>query len=216
MSAAADKRLAAAVLERHGEMYSAELGVDLARNTPSPLFRWLCASLLMSARISGAIMRAATALADHGWTTAQKMAESTWRQRVTVLNRAGYARYDESTSRMLGDTAQLLLDQYGGDLRRLRDRAERRPDEERRLLKAFKGVGDVGVDIFFREVQIAWDELHPFADKRSLEAAERIGLPSSAEALAELVSRRDFPRLLAGLTRMAREKDLEAILETVR
>lgn len=51
------------------------------------------------------------------------MAEATWRQRTDVLNRAGYARYDESTSRMLGDTAQLLLDRYRGDLRKLREEA---------------------------------------------------------------------------------------------
>jgi len=70
---------------------------------------------------------------------------------VRVLNRAGYARYDESTSRMLGDTCALLLERYRGDLRKLREEAGHDPQRERALLKEFKGLGDVGVDIFSRE-----------------------------------------------------------------
>jgi hypothetical protein len=51
-------------------------------------------------------------------------------------------------------------------------------------LKEFKGLGDVGVDIFFREVQVAWQELRPFADRRTLDAAGRLGLPKDAGKLA--------------------------------
>jgi hypothetical protein len=28
-------------------------------------------------------------------------------------------------------------------------------------------MGDVGVDIFFREIQLAWDELDPFRDEKA-------------------------------------------------
>ncbi len=51
------------------------------------------------------------------------MAAASWADRAEVLNGAGYARYDERTSTMLGQTAELLLRDYGGDLRRLRERA---------------------------------------------------------------------------------------------
>ena len=65
---------------------------------PSVLFRWLCASILLSARTSaGAAMEAAQALAGQGWTAAPKMAAATWEQRTRTLSRAAYARYDEST-----------------------------------------------------------------------------------------------------------------------
>src|SRR5207248_1977231 len=83
--------------------------------------------------------------------------------RARVLNESGYARYDERTSTALADTAQLIVDRYGGDLRRLRRAADRDPTVERRLLKQCKGIGDVGVDIFFREAQRTWAELYPFA-----------------------------------------------------
>jgi hypothetical protein len=207
------KRIVDALLERHGETYAAELGLDLAKGTPSVLFRWLCASILLSARISAGIaMQAARALADQGWTTAEKMAAATWEQRTRTLNEAGYARYDESTSRMLGDTAKMLLQRYGGDLRKLRQAAERDPARERSLLKQCKGLGDVGVSIFCRETQLAWDELYPFADKRALEAAERLGLAKDAQALAKQVPREEFPRLLAALVRAGLAKDIEAVL----
>jgi hypothetical protein len=210
MAKPSQDRIVAALLERHGLTYAEELGIKLERGTPSVLFRWLCASILLSARIgAGAAMHAARALAEQGWTTAEKMAAATWEQRTRTLNRAGYARYDESTSRMLGDTAEMLLDKYQGDLRKLRDAAER----ERVLLKECKGIGEVGADIFCREAQVTWDELFPFADRRALEAAGRLGLDSDANRLASRVARKDYPRLLAALVRTGLAKDFDSVLE---
>jgi endonuclease III len=211
------KRIVDALLERHGETYAAELGIDLAKGKPSVLFRWLCASILLSARISAGIaMQAARALADQGWTTAEKMAAATWEQRTRTLNEAGYARYDESTSRMLGDTAEMLLERYGGDLRKLRQAAERNPERERELLKQCKGLGDVGVSIFLREVQHIWEEVYPFADKRALDTARRLELASDPQALAGQVPRHEFPRLMAALVRTGLAKDMEAVVQAAR
>ena len=79
----------------------------------------------MSARIgAGQAVKAAHALTEAGWTTADNLAATSWRERVRVLNRHGYARYDERTTSMLGDACELLLlDRYRGDLRRLRTEA---------------------------------------------------------------------------------------------
>jgi hypothetical protein len=217
MAGPSKDRIVEALLERHGRTYAQELGLDLAKGTSSVLFRWLCASILLSARIrADAAIEAARALAEKGWTTAQKMAASTWEQRTRTLNQAGYARYDESTSRMLGDTAGMLIEKYGGDLRRLREAASRDPAAERRLLKACKGLGDVGVDIFFREAQLVWDELYPFAGRRDLDAAVRLGLEKEAAALAKRVPRHDFPRLTAALVRMSLAKDLDGVREQAK
>jgi hypothetical protein len=202
------------VLKRYPRSHADLLGIDVGKNTPAPLYQWLIASLLFSARISGEIaQRAAQALFDKGWRTPQRMADTTWRERVTVLNKSGYARYDESTSRYIGETTAAVLDSYGGDLRRLRQRAGGDVRRLRQFLKEFKGIGDVGADIFCREVQVPWDELYPFADRRALAVASDLGLPARAEALAGLVERRrDLPRLLAGLTFVARRHEVEDVL----
>lgn len=202
-----------ALLERHGRTYASELGIELERDTPSVLYRWLCAATLLSARIGADLaIQAARGLAEQGWTTAQKMADATWQRRTRTLSQAGYARYDESTSRMLGDTAQMPLEKYGGDLRKLREAAERDPGRERTLLKECKGIGDVGADIFCREAQIAWDELFPFAHRRALKAARQLGLEDDAGRLGKRVSRKDYPRLLAAVVRTSLAKDFDEVL----
>lgn len=194
--------LIANLLRRYGQIFSHELGLDLSKGAPSSLFRWLCASLLMSAPISHNVaLRAAATLARKHWTTAEKLNESTWEERVRALDSAGYVRFDESAARLLGDAARKTMRDYDGDLRKLRDRAERNPVTERALIKAFDGIGDVGADIFLREVQVVWQEQYPLADRRALLAAARFGLPDTAEQLASMVDRGTFPRLLAALVR---------------
>ena len=193
--------VASELLRRYPRTYAEELGINRL-DRPSDLFRLLVLALLMSARIRASIaVDAAAALFREGWRTAKAMADAGWEVRARTLNRAGYARYDERTSTMLGETSALLLDRYEGDLRRLREEAGQQPATERNLIKECKGIGDVGADIYFREVQREWSELFPFADKRALQAAKRFGLASDAGSLAELISRDDFPRLINALVR---------------
>jgi endonuclease III len=193
--------VASELLRRYPRTYAEELGIDRL-DRPSDLFRLLVLALLMSARIRASIaVDAAAALFRERWRTARAMADASWEARARTLNRAGYARYDERTSTMLGETSALLLDRYKGDLRRLREEAGQQPATERKLIKECKGIGDVGTDIFFREVQREWSELYPFADKRALQAAKRFGLAADARSLAELTSRGDFPRLINALVR---------------
>ncbi len=207
-------KLAATALEQHGLTFAEDLGGGEVKNTPASLFRLLCFAHLASTPIRHEIAMAATrALFQQGWTTPQKMANATWADRTRTLNAAGYARYDESTAERLGHNAQLLLDRYRGDLRRLRDEAKRDPDNERQRLKAFKGIGDVGVDIFFRDAQVVWAELYPFADRVALRSAASLGLPDDARALARLVDDdpRAFARLVAALVRIDLAKQHEQV-----
>jgi hypothetical protein len=209
-------KLAEAVLERHGRTYAEELGIKLTRPTPSALFRLLCAASLFSARIdAGIATEAAKNLKRRGWTTAEKLHGSTWEQRVKALNDAGYTRYQERTATMLGDMTQTLLERWDGDLRKLREEAERDPKRERTLLKKLKGLGDVGVDIFFREAQVAWDELDPFADRRARDAAKRLGLGSDPEQLRKLADGK-FPQLVAALVRTELSDDYDAVRDAAR
>lgn len=203
--------LASAVVSHQGALYAEDAGIR-PKNEPAPLFQLLCASILMSARIRSDIAaRGAKALWKKGWRTPKKMAAATWSARARTLNKSGYARYDERTSTMLGETAQAVIERYGGDLRKLRAAAARRPQEERKRLKAFKGMGDVGADIFFREAQAVWPEIYPFLDKRAAKGARRVGLRADARKLAGLVGRQQYPRLVAGLVRVSLDGPAPAV-----
>ena len=187
--------------------FADELKIRVERNTPSEWFKLLVYVLLSSRRIGKKLsLRAAREVFKEGWITPQRMVKTTWKLRVAVLDRAHYVRYDYSTATYLGDTADLLVERYKGDLRKLRAAAERKPDRERRLLKEFKGIGDVGCDIFFREAQAVWDELFPFADKRALRAAEQLRLGKTAHDLSSLVAHDEFVRLVGALARCDLEK----------
>lgn len=204
-------RVVRALLDRHGRTFASDAGIKLA-DRPAPLFQLLVLATLLSARIRGDIaVAAARALRDAGWTTARKMADATWAQRTKVLNRSGYARYDERTSRMLGDTADRVSEECGGDLRRLRERADGDVGELRSSLTTFKGIGEVGADVFLREVQGVWPEYRPFVDSRVSEGAKRLGLPSSPGGLARLVDEDDFVRLVAALVRVTTAKDADEV-----
>jgi endonuclease III len=200
------------VLDRYGRTYANELGIHVERNTPTPLFQLLVAALLFSARINAKnAAQAARALIDAGLSTPKKMAAASWQDRVDVITWHGYKRYDESASRELGQTAELVLARYHGDLRQLREAAGRNVTKERVLLQEFKGIGEVGADIFLREVQVVWDEAYPYADARVLHAATKIGLPGSPSELASLVKRSDFARFAAGLVRIDLKKSWDEL-----
>jgi len=196
------KTIVKTILNKHGETYAQQAGIRL-RDAPAPLFQLLCESLLLSARISAdKAVEATAALKEADLTTPKKMAEATWQQRVDAITDRGYKRFDEKGSTQLGQTADLVLKRYYGDLRQLRAEAHHDVEREKRLLRQFKGVGPVGAEIFLREVQGLWGEVYPFADPKVTNAAKRLELPSDPRQLARYVHRSDFPRLVAGIIRV--------------
>jgi hypothetical protein len=202
------KKTVSTLLDVAGRTYAAEAGIRLA-NTPSPLYRLLVLSVLLSTRIKADIaVAAARELGKAGFTTARAMLDASWQERVDALGRAHYVRYDESTATALGEGARLLLDDYRGDLRRLRDRADGDVRVLRRLLRDTPRLGPVGVDIFCREVQEVWPELRPYFDRKALSGARAVGLPAEPDRLAGLVSADAVAPLAAGLIRVSLDRHL--------
>lgn len=189
------------LLAEHGTTYAAEAGITL-RDKPAPLFQLLVMTVLCSVRISAEIaVKAARELFRSGWRTPHALLDSTWQQRVDALGRGGYRRYDESTATYLAEDAQLLVDRYQGDLRKLRDELDGDPRAIRERLTEFARIGPVGAEIFCREAQAVWPQLRPSFDRRALDAAGKAGLPTDPAALATLVPARDLARLAAALVR---------------
>jgi hypothetical protein len=194
------------LLDVAGTTYAEQAGIKLA-NTPAPLYRLLVLSVLLSTRIKADIaVDAARELGEFG--TPRKMLDATWQQRVDALGRAHYVRYDESTSTALGDGARLVLDEYRGDLRRLRDEADGDVGRLSDLLRKFPRLGSVGADIFCREAQQVWPELRPYLDGKALDGAKRLNLPADKDRLADLVAGDDLAKLAAALVRVSLDKKL--------
>ncbi|MFF3489754.1 endonuclease [Streptomyces sp. NPDC002795] len=201
-----DKKLLRVLLDSQGQTYAAEADIRL-KNTPQPLYRTLVLASLLSARIRAPVSVAtARALYDAGLRDPRTMAEATWQQRVDALGEGGYRRYDERTATQLGDGARMVLDDWGGDLRRMRERADGDENEMRALLRRTPGLGPTGVSIFLREVQDIWPEYAPYLDTKALQGAQRLGLPENPTTLARLAG--DTPRaeLSAALVRAALDK----------
>jgi endonuclease III len=212
--AATEREVVRALLDEQGRTYAEEAGITL-RDAPQPLFRLLVLSNLLSARIRASVaMAAARELSAAGMRDPRRMAEATWQQRVDALGRGGYRRYDERTATQLGDGAELATERYGGDLRRIRERADGDIGELRRELREFPGVGPAGADIFLREAQRVWPEIAPYLDDKALEGARRLGLPDTPAQLLRLADDPDPALLAAALVRVALDKGAaEAVLE---
>lgn len=189
------------LLDEHGTTYAAAAGITV-RDKPAPLFQLLVLAMLSSTRISADIaVTAARELNGCGWRTPQRMRSATWQQRVDALGRAGYRRYDESTSTKLGELADQLVAEYGGDLRRLRPKRRAAVPELEQAIASFPRIGPTGAGIFVREVQAVWPTVAPYFDDRALAAARRRGLPTDPDRLASLAPRGRAADLAAALVR---------------
>ncbi|HEX5533198.1 MAG TPA: endonuclease [Actinomycetales bacterium] len=202
------ERIVRALLAAHGKTFAEEAGITV-KDAPSPLYRLLVLSVLLSAPMSSRTgVAASRALSKAGLRTAARMLESPWHRRVQLLGDAGYRRFDERTATMLGDGAELLTTRWGGDLRRLREEAAGDVEELRRLLQKVPGIGRVGSAIFCREVQGVWPDVAPFLDDRVLDGAKRLGLPASVAGLAKLVEDDELPALAAACVRASLGDDV--------
>jgi endonuclease III len=189
------------LLDEHGTTYAGAAGIKL-KDTPSPLFQLLVLTMLSSTRISADIaVDAARELFKAGWRTPEKMRAATWQQRVDALGLGSYRRYDESTSTKLEELSAMLIEQYDGDLRRLRPSGDGAADDLAKAIASFPRIGPTGAKIFVREVQDVWPEVAPYFDDRALTAARRLKLPTDPQRLAKLAPDGRIAPLAAALVR---------------
>ena len=201
--------VARALVQRHGTTYAEQAGIRL-KDTPASLYQLLVLSVLLSARIRADVAAtAASELFKAGLRTPKAMRDATWQQRVDALGRGHYRRYDERTSTMLGDGAELILQRWGGDLRRMHAEAGSTRGLEQ-LLQEIPGIGPSGAAIFCREVQGVWTDIAPYADEKVAEGAQRVGLPKTPDRLASYAPPGAFARLASACVRAALSKDVVA------
>lgn len=197
------------LLERHGRTHADEVGITL-RDQPAPLFQLLVVAHLLSANLSADLgVRAATAV-RRAFRTSTALAEATDHERWQVLADARFLR-KERTADLLGRTARLVEERWHGDLRRLRDAADGRAERVGELVQEMPGIGEVGAQIFCREVQAVWPSLRPYVDDRVTSTASALGLPHTARGLADAVGDDDLSLVGAALVRCDLGGDVEAV-----
>ncbi len=195
------------LLDVAGTTYAAEAGIKIS-DKPMPLFQLLVLCMLASKPIDAAIaMSAARELFRAGLRTPKAVLASDRKTMISAFGRAHYVRYDESSATRLANMAELVREDYGGDLRALAERSGHDAAAAKRMLKKFKGIGDTGADIFLREVQDVWTWVRPYFDDRAVAAARQLGLPTQPTKLGALAPQ-DNARLAAALVRVSLDDDV--------
>lgn len=179
--------------------FAAEARIDL-RDQPAPLFRLLVLAALLAAPVQhGTAIRAALALRPLT-RTAATLAAAEPDEVSAALTAAGYWRFHHTKAALLIRAASAVVEDYGGDLRRLYREAET-PESLHLSLLRIPGVGSQAAHIVLREAQGVWPDLQPYFDERVLDGAARLGLPTDPVALAALVPPDRLPTLAAGCVR---------------
>jgi endonuclease III len=164
-------------VEAYGRRYSEVLGIRLRGGDDGEVFKWFLASLLFGAPITEfAAIKTYGCFERHGVLTAEKILEAGWEGLVGILDEGGYTRYDYKTADKLLMVANNLVEAYGGSVGRVHGLACDSRDLEGRLKGLGKGVGDVTVSIFLRELRGVWEWADPCPTGLELLAGERLGI----------------------------------------
>ena len=205
-----DKPKLDGILSAYGVLPLQDLGLDKPNEaTPETILALVLHAMLTSARISHQLAyKSVKAVVEAGYHKLETLKKSTWEERTVVLTEGGYTRYREKTATALGELAEFVEREYKGDLNNLLKRANSSPAKTRKLLQEIKGIGKVGVDIFFDTAQNVWSSLAPFIDPRSMETAEKCGLGKDANAIWEAVGKdpKEMCKLASALTTLRLEK----------
>lgn len=189
------------LLEKYGTTYAEQAQIAL-EDEPAPLFQLLMLCMMQAKPIAAdTAVQALLGLSKEGLTTVEKVRDASRRQFISVFKRAGYSRYDESTTTYLQKAAAYIINEFDGDLRQLRNTGN-----VAKALEKIGGIGPACSSMFIREVQAVWPELSPHFDTKALVGAEKWGLPVDPEELAQLVSIEQVPRFAAALVRVALDK----------
>jgi endonuclease III len=165
------------LLKKYGGKYSTSMGIDLSKCDSREIFKWFLASILFGARIGENIaMKTYAQFLKEDVVTPERMLEAGWDGLVGALDLGGYVRYDFKTADKLLEVARKLLDIYGGDLNKLHEAARDPRDLEAKVKALGKGVGDVTVNIFLREMREVWVKAKPLPQELVLLGAKAAGL----------------------------------------
>jgi endonuclease III len=207
------------LLKELGQKFSSSSNIDLSSADSKEVFKWFLASILFGARISETIaINTYRQFEKENVLSAQKIIDTGWDGLVRILDNGGYVRYDFKTATKLLEIMGTLIELYQGNLNKLHLKAKDSSDLENRLKNLGKGIGEVTVNIFLRELRGIWGKADPLPSDLVILSAINLGLLSSKtrskkDVLNELksvyqknkVKGKDFVDFEAGLLRLGKD-----------
>ena len=164
------------LIQKFGTTYSEMLGINLKSSKSTEIFKWFLASVLFGARISESIaIKTYKKFEERGVLSPDKIIDTGWDDLVIILDEGGYVRYDFKTATKLLEVSGNLLKNYEGNLNTLHSKAKGARDLEKKLMSLGKGVGQVTVAIFLRELRGIWKRADPLPATLTVEAARNLG-----------------------------------------
>jgi len=165
------------LLEKFGQEYSETLGIKLETASDGEVFKWFLASLLFGAPITEAsVIKTYRCFLKHRALSPERILKIGWDDLVRILDEGSYTRYDFKTADKLLLVMGNLEKDYDGRLNLLHEKALDSRDLERRLKQLGKGVGDVTVSIFLRDLRGIWKKADPKPTPLVILAATNLGI----------------------------------------
>ena len=181
------------LVQKLGQRYSEILGINVNSSDDKEVFKWFLAAVLFGAPITeSSVLKTYRCFENHGVLTPKKIVETGWQGLVKILDEGSYARYDYKTADKLLIVNGNLNKKYGGSLNKLHREAADSADLEKRLKELGKGIGDVTVSIFLRELRGVWGKADPKPTPLVVLAAKNLGIIKNESPEKALVELKDF------------------------
>jgi hypothetical protein len=179
------------------------LGIDLKSRRNKEMVKWFLAAILYSKPIrESSATRTFRCFDKHGVTTSRRIIEAGWDRLVSILDEGGYTRYDFSTADKLLEVFGNLQEQYGGNLNRLYEASRDGEEVEANLKRLGKGIGDITISIFLRDMRSIWRKVEPKPTPLVIAAMKSLGIKDLKECARE--KRIDLVRLETALLRYSK------------
>jgi hypothetical protein len=189
---------------KHGRPYSRMLGIDLKSRRNKEIVKWFLAAMLYSKPIrESSATRTFRCFNRHRVTTSPRIIDAGWDRLVSILDEGGYTRYDFSTADKLLKVFGNLQEQYGGNLNRLYEASRDGGEVEANLKRLGKGIGDVTVSIFLRDMRSIWRKVEPRPTPLVIAAMKSLGIKDLKQCARE--KRIDLVRLETALLRYSKD-----------
>ena len=212
-----EKECTKTLVSNFGQKYSEILGINLSKQDEGEIFKWFLASVLFGAPITEtAVIKTYKCFEKRKVLAPQRILETAWDGLVEILDEGSYTRYDFKTADKLLEVMGNLVTKYEGNLDLLHEQAADSSDLEKRLKELGKGIGDVTVSIFLRELRGTWKKANPKPTPLVVLAAKNLGIikeGSPQEMLRELkqfwtknkVNEKDFVNFETALLRVGKD-----------